>query len=66
MKNVKLFMINDYRFLNPLPGFAAVKCIPPTIKNAGVARTVMVIVIGNEHYNMSSNPGRGWLHFTLH
>ena len=32
----------------------------------GGARGVMVIVIGNEHGDTSSNPGRDWLHFTLH
>ena len=32
----------------------------------GGARDVMVIVIGNGHGNMSSNPGSGWLYFTLH
>ena len=30
----------------------------------GGARGVMVIVIGNGHDDMSSNPGRDWLHFT--
>ena len=30
------------------------------------ARGVMVIVVGNGHDHTSSNPGRGWLHFTLH
>ena len=25
---------------------------------------VMVIAVGNGHGNMSSNPGRDWLHFT--
>ena len=30
------------------------------------ARGVMVIVVGNEHGDMSSNPGRDWLHFTYH
>ena len=25
---------------------------------------VMVIVVGKGHGNMSSNPGRDWLHFT--
>ena len=25
---------------------------------------VMVIIIGNGHGDMSSNPRRGWLHFT--
>ena len=29
-------------------------------------RGIMVIVIGNGHGDMSSNPGRNWLHFTLH
>ena len=30
------------------------------------ARGVIVIVVGNEHGDTSSNPGRGCLHFTLH
>ena len=30
------------------------------------ARGVIVIVVGNGHSDMSSNPGRGWLHFTKH
>ena len=32
----------------------------------GGARGVMVIVVENEHGDTSSNPGRDWLHFTLH
>ena len=32
----------------------------------GSACGVMVIVIGNGHGDTSSNPGRDWLHFTLH
>ena len=28
------------------------------------ARGVVVIVVGNEHGDTSSNPGRDWLHFT--
>ena len=28
------------------------------------ARGVMVIVVGNEHGDTSSNPGRDWSHFT--
>ena len=32
--------------------------------NSRVARGVMVIVVGNGHGDMSSNPGRNWLHFT--
>ena len=31
--------------------------------NSG-ARGVMVIVVGNERGDTSSNPGRDWLHFT--
>ena len=27
---------------------------------------VMVIVVGDGHGDLSSNPGRDWLHFTLH
>ena len=30
----------------------------------GGARGVMVIVVGIEHDDTSSNPGRDWLHFT--
>ena len=35
-------------------------------KTVGGARGVMVIVVGNEHDDSSSNSGREWLHFTLH
>ena len=30
----------------------------------GGVRVVMVIVVGIEHGDTSSNPGRDWLHFT--
>ena len=30
----------------------------------GSACGVIVIVVGNEHGDTSSNPGRDWLHFT--
>ena len=30
----------------------------------GGARGVMVIIVGNGHGDMSSNPGWDWLHFT--
>ena len=33
------------------------------IKQGG-ACGVMVIIVGNGHDHMSSNPGRDWLHFT--
>ena len=32
----------------------------------GGARGVVVIIVGNEHGDSSSNPGRSRLHFTLH
>ena len=32
----------------------------------GGARGVVIIVVGNGHGDTSSNPGRDWLHFTLH
>ena len=32
--------------------------------NAPGARGVVVIVVGNEHGDKSSNPGPDWLHFT--
>ena len=34
------------------------------IINPGVARGVMVIVVGNGYGDTSSNPGRDWLHFS--
>ena len=30
----------------------------------GGARGVIVIIVGNEHGDTSSNPGRDWLHLT--
>ena len=35
-----------------------------TISRQEGARGVMVIVVGNEHGDTSSNPGPDWLHFT--
>ena len=37
---------------------------PPVISINGGARSVVVIAVGNEHGDTSSNPGRDWLHFT--
>ena len=37
---------------------------PVAVKLIWGARGVMVIVVGNGHGDTSSNPGRGWLHFT--
>ena len=34
------------------------------MQNFGGACGVVVIDIGNGHSDMSSNPGRDWLHFT--
>ena len=36
------------------------------MKYVGGACGVMVIIVGNGHGDTSSNPGRDWLHFTLH
>ena len=33
-------------------------------KKLGGVRGVMVIVVGNGHSDTSSNPERGWSHFT--
>ena len=38
--------------------------IQPITYTFGGARGVVVIVVGNEHGDTSSNPGREWLHFT--
>ena len=44
-----------------------VECLINTVTvNLGDACGVMVIVVGNGHGDTSSNPGRDWLHFTLH
>ena len=36
----------------------------PALLEIGGARGVIVIVVGNEHGDTSSNPGRNSLHFT--
>ena len=43
-----------------------VRVVILVIKTAiiGGARGVIVIVVGNERGDTSSNPGRDWLHFT--
>ena len=38
-------------------------CIIECLKKWG-ARGVIGIVVGNQHGDTSSNPGRDWLHFT--
>ena len=38
----------------------------PLYKETWGAHGVMGIVVGNGHGDTSSNPGRDWLHFTLH
>ena len=40
------------------------KCIETANNIEYNARGVIVIVVGNEHGDTSSNPGRDWLHFT--
>ena len=46
--------------------FAIEKCtmLQYNAYNFRGARGVIVIVVGNEHSDTSSNPGRDWLHFT--
>ena len=39
-------------------------CLCGVSSASGGARGVFVIVVGNEHDDTSSNPGRDWLHFT--
>ena len=46
-------------YLELLPGYTLEESYP-----SRDARDVMVIVVGNEHGDTSSNPGRDWLHFT--
>ena len=38
--------------------------VMPMHLTTGGARGVVVIAVGNEHGDTSSNPGRDWLHFT--
>ena len=37
---------------------------PSLEEDKGGVRGVVVIVVGNEHGDSSSNPGWDWLHFT--
>ena len=46
-----------------LDGYVSIKVIV-NIYCWWSARGVMVIVVGNGHGDMSSNPGQDWLHFT--
>ena len=48
------------------PAYSHIENISPLINQSrlGGARGVIVIVVGNEHGDTSSNPGRDWLHFT--
>ena len=38
--------------------------IPQSPSITGTSDGAVVIVVGNEHDDTSSNPGRDWLHFT--
>ena len=54
-------------FSNPLP--KPLKIIPSALITTSITitfifRGVVVIAVGNEHGDTSSNPGRYWLHFT--
>ena len=51
-------MVNRVIFLNEFAFYILL------IQIYGGAHGVMVIILGNGHGDMSSNPGRDWLHFT--
>ena len=50
-----------YKKKQLLENISVNKCLPSVIWGAC---GVIVIVVGNEHGDTSSNPGRDWLHFT--
>ena len=56
--------LTNYRSKTNKTCWAQLKKLGQTYKQHGCG--VMVIVVGNGHGGMSSNPGRNWLHFTLH
>ena len=49
--------------MNKIVGQTRIFCFGMTTSLGG-ARGVIVIVVGNEHGDTSSNPGRNSLHFT--
>ena len=58
-------LISDVLLLTPTYGRAKARRPARTyIQHFGGARGVIVIVVGNEHGDTSSNPGRNSLHFT--
>ena len=61
-------LINDESWViltkKPESKFKKEKLLAPITQTEGGARDVMVIVAGIGHGDMSSNPGRVWLHLT--
>ena len=47
-----------------IPQSSSITGASPSDCLGGGARGVVVIAVGNEHGDTSSNPGRDWLHFT--
>ena len=64
--NIKVcFSDGDTDFFDIVTGVLQGNTLAPYLFIGG-ARGVVVIAIGNEHGDTSSNPGRDRLHFTLH
>ena len=69
-KIFELFFLEKIRIFFQIPFSLEVllehsnKNFLPTFMMLGGARGVVVIVVGNGHGDMSSNPGRNSLHFT--
>ena len=61
-----IITFNGYHFRDQTIGIIWSSFVPlfNGISLFGGARGVMVIVVGNGHGDISSNPGRDWLHFT--
>ena len=67
LKTTALWTLTYYHTNNPRRAEYAEYCLrrnDKLINDFGGARGVMVIVVGIEHDDTSSNPGRDWLHFT--
>ena len=60
-KNISIFQPNVAKWKQTLENIDKDE---DTLSGARGARGVMVIIVGNEHGDSSSNPGREWLHFT--
>ena len=62
----QIYICLKFQFSNKKNIHEMVWKILTNVNKYGGSRGVVVIAVGNEHGDTSSNPGRDWLHFTLH